>query len=35
MTEAFSHLNDGQLPMLIEVFEQAAVNISIMKGNEQ
>ncbi|REB07422.1 MarR family transcriptional regulator [Sporosarcina sp. BI001-red] len=34
MSEAFSHLDEGQLPMMIEVFEQAAVNISIMKGNE-
>ncbi|MGG0643014.1 MarR family transcriptional regulator [Sporosarcina gallistercoris] len=35
MTEAFSHINEDQMPMIIEVFEQAAANISTMKGNEK
>ncbi|WP_432355499.1 MarR family winged helix-turn-helix transcriptional regulator [Sporosarcina sp. A2] len=35
MTKAFSHLNEDQLPMMIDIFEQAARNISIMKGDEK
>ncbi len=35
MTEAFSHLSDDQLPTVIAIFEQAAVNIASMKGSEQ
>nr|WP_285851220.1 MarR family transcriptional regulator [Sporosarcina aquimarina] len=35
MTEAFSHLTEDQLPMILEIFEQAAGNISNMKGNEK
>lgn len=35
MTEAFSHLNEEQLPIIIEIFEQAAGNISNMKGTEK
>ncbi|MDW0109445.1 MarR family winged helix-turn-helix transcriptional regulator [Sporosarcina aquimarina] len=35
MSEAFSHLTEEQMPFVIEVFEQAAKNISTMKGNEE
>lgn len=35
MTEAFSHLDEEQLPAVIKLFEQAAHNISLMKGIEQ
>lgn len=33
MTEAFRHISDVEMPMMIDIFEQAAANISIMKGN--
>lgn len=35
MSEAFSHLDDDKLPTVIAIFEQAAFNISSMKGSEQ